>query len=429
MRSPARPKATSTLPIHIAVLPDTTIADLPMPEPKPILVSRDVETHDWSTFVNHLIPHESAQPFAGVKGEAADEKEGAGIPHRPTDIDPGRTESERQHTVKAVAEEWNRGFFLPRGIEIVMQVEATPRLDTAVTNQSSRAASAMTPSPNLLSPAGGSPGQGLQSKPSKDCPKRAGQRNNDKKLGLALYRAVEKQDLQMCEVLLLAKADPNARPSHEAPAIVLAVEQDNVKLLKMLLKHGANVNACASGGGTALYNALSKGRIDLVKLLLSYNADPNSRPCGADPNLHKAVSRDFDEIVRLLLEHGVKVDDAPCGGSTSMYLAAVEKEDVELVELLLQSGARADARPCGSDTALVEAAKKGQYEMCRALLVGGAKVDARTCGGDTALYNVVRKKNERLMRLLLDHGADINAKSSGGESPLERAVSKGLKDA
>lgn len=127
MRSPARPKPIGTLPIPIAVLLYATTAGLPMPEPKHILIGRDVESHDWSTFVNHLIPHESLQPSAGVKEMAADEKGRAGKPHRPMDILPVPTESERQHTVKAVVQGWNRAFFLPRGIEIVVQVEASPR--------------------------------------------------------------------------------------------------------------------------------------------------------------------------------------------------------------------------------------------------------------------------------------------------------------
>ncbi|KAI4194966.1 MAG: hypothetical protein LQ346_003578 [Caloplaca aetnensis] len=422
MRPPARPKPAITLPVHIAVLPEAAIADLPMPEPKHILVDRDVESHDWSTFVNHILPNESAAPpSAGVKARASDEK---GRVEHTIDLDPPSSEFERQVAVKAVVEEWNRGFFLPRGIQIVAQVEATPRPGALVANQSTR-----TFSRNLCPSAGRSPRQRPRLTPSEGQRKEAGLVNDNKELWLALYRAVEKQDSQTTKLLLEAGADPNAGPGHQAPAIVVAVKKDNTELLKMLLEHGADVDAYAAGGGTALYNAVSKGKTDLVEILLKYNADPNSRPCGADPPLHRAVSKDFDEIVRLLLEHGVNVDDAPSGGSTALYVAAVKKGNVELVQRLLDAGARSDATSCGANTALFEAAKKGHREICRLLLTNGAKVDAKTCGGSTALYTVVSKRNDQdLVRLLLEHGADINAKIWGGESPLERAVNKGLKD-
>ncbi|KAL8903705.1 MAG: hypothetical protein Q9207_003749 [Kuettlingeria erythrocarpa] len=421
MRPPARRKPAITLPVHIAVLPEAALADLPMPEPKHILVDRDVESHDWSTFVNHILPYESSSPPAGVKARASDEKERAG---HTMDMYHPSPESERQVAVKAVVEEWNRGFFLPRGIQIVAQLEATPRPGVVVANQSTR-----TLPRKLCRSAGRPPRQCPRPTPSEGQPKKAGMVNNNKDLWLALYRAVEKQDSQTTQLILEAGADPNAGPGHQAPAIVVAVKKDNKKLLKMLLERGADVDAYASGGGTALYNAVSKGKADLVEILLKYNADPNSRPCGADPPLHRAVSKDFDEIVRLLLEYGVNVDDAPCGGSTALYVAAVKKGNVELVQTLLDAGARPDATSCGANTALFEAAKKGHSELCRLLLSNGAKVDAKTCGGNTALYTVVSKKNdEDVVRLLLEHGADINAKTWGGESPLERAVNKGLKD-
>lgn len=128
MRPPTRPKPVPQLPVRIAVLPSATATDLPMPEPKSILTSRDVDLHDWTAFVNHLVPQESPvsaicieeKPKKGIKwGKAQTGK---------TVASSAPPELERQQSIKTVVDEWNQGFFMPRGLEIVVQVAVTPPL-------------------------------------------------------------------------------------------------------------------------------------------------------------------------------------------------------------------------------------------------------------------------------------------------------------
>ncbi|KAL9596541.1 MAG: hypothetical protein Q9219_005719 [cf. Caloplaca sp. 3 TL-2023] len=404
MRPPTRPSPAGTLPCHIAVLPDATATHLPMPEPNRILVDRDVDSHDWITFVNHLLPDLPYHPTAksnACQGKSVDTKGGFGrVEPEQEALASSVTESERQRKVKAVVEEWNQGFFLPRGIQIVARVEVTPRSD------------------RLSHPA--------SSELVVDGKSRR-KRNQNKEPGLALYHAIKKQDLSTCEALLNAGADPNARQSWKTPAVVEAVNRGNLKILNMLLDYELDINANAPGEGAALYNAVAKGKADTVKALLRYGADPNKRPTGEQPLLYKAASKQYDEIVALLLQYNINIDDASVGEKTALHMVA-NKGNLELVEKLLAAGAKPDLRPCGSETALFDSAKKSHFEICQSLLVNGADVDAKTMGGNTALWHLVGDKDERLVRLLLDHGADINAKAWGGESVIERAVRKGRTD-
>ncbi|KAL8755325.1 MAG: hypothetical protein Q9199_003722 [Rusavskia elegans] len=411
MRPPTRPKPTSTLPCHIALLPDTTSADLRTPKPEQILIDRDVAPHDWLAFINHVVPYD----IANQPPDAVEEKFGE---KRPVDkavpVSPS-IERTRQQDVKDIVQEWNQGFFLPRGIEIIARSEVTP--------------------PARPTPRGSDSRPSVPRPPAESTPPRqtAGQKprskqNSDAELGKALFRAVEKQDIKTSKMLLEAGADPDGRPSWETPAIVAAVKNTNIQLLQMLLEYSPNIEAHAPGSGTALHTAVTKGKPEMVKLLLAHGADPNKRPSGTEPSLYKAVSKHYDEIVELLLQQdNIQIDDTPPGGTTAMYQAA-KKGNTELVQRLLAAGANADAIATGTNTAMFQAAKKGNYDICKLLLENGAKVDARTTGGDTALRSVVGKNDMKVIRLLLDHGASISAKTCSGETALQKAVSKGKHD-
>ncbi|KAL8635531.1 MAG: hypothetical protein Q9228_006985 [Teloschistes exilis] len=416
MRPPPLQRPAHALRCCLTLFPDTTPDHFPMPEPKQSLVDRDVTSHDWMTFVNHLIPYETIRRHPREKGGEKGVQRDIAV-----DQDTHPTESERRHNVRATIDEWNQGFFLPRGVRVSVQLDHTTLQPSSVPDNpiSSRSAAVGDPRPSI------SPSSPVEStRPSGTDHKSGRKTNRDLELGKALYRAVEKQEFKTAQVLLEAGADPDARPSWETPTIVQAVKKGDIELLEMLLKYGPDIDAHAPGDGTALYTAVSKGKTAMVKLLLKCKADPNKRPSGTEPALYKAVSKQHDDIVDLLLQQiNIKIDDNPPGGTTAMYLAA-KKSNTELVRRLVAAGAKVDARPMGSNTAMFESAKRGDYDVCRVLLEYGAQVDARTTGGNTALWNIVGQKDERLIRLLLDYGAGINAKACGGETVLERAVKK-----
>ncbi|KAL8665799.1 MAG: hypothetical protein Q9202_001921 [Teloschistes flavicans] len=418
MRPPQIRRPVLLLRLHLAAFPDTTPDHLSMPVPQN-LANKDVTPHDWMTFVNHLMAYQATRTPPNEKGG---EKISLNQDTQPT-------ESERQQNVKATVEEWNQGFFRPRGVRIAVQLDRTALQQWPVLYGTTSPRSAGSGESHHGDARSINPSSPVEStRPSGTDQKRGKKTNRDPELGKALYRAVEKQEVKTARVLLEAGADPDSRPSWETPMLVEAVKKGDMKLLEMLLAFGSDIDAHAPGNGTALYTAISKGKTEMVKLLLKCKADLNKRPSGSEPALYRAVAKQYDDIVHLLLQQpNLRIDDTPPGGTTTLYLAT-KKGNVELVRELLAAGAKVDARPMGNNTAMFESAKRGDYGVCRILLEHGAQVDARTTGGNTALWNIVDRKDEGLIRLLLDHGAGINAKACGGETVLEKAVRKGRHD-
>ncbi|KAL8868482.1 MAG: hypothetical protein Q9174_004962, partial [Haloplaca sp. 1 TL-2023] len=243
MRSPSQPRPRNTLPCHIAVLPDSTLTDLPMPKPEQILIDRDVTAHDWLTFVNYIL-------FGDLTDRSSSSVHGKGGKERQADKPATRSSSEdrkREGNICSIIKDWNQGFFQPRGIEIIARFEATPSIRPTPEASNSQAPR---PSP---------PAHGISISGQKGEPKQ----KRDPELGLALYHAVEKQDLKTSKVLLEAGADPDAHPPWETPMIVEAVKKKNVELVQLLLAYRPDIEAYAMGGGTALYNAVSKGNGDI----------------------------------------------------------------------------------------------------------------------------------------------------------------------
>ena len=127
----------------------------------------------------------------------------------------------------------------------------------------------------------------------------------------ALYRAVQNNDIEVVEALLLKGADPNINTMGYSPLLLAAgagpggrgaTGQANMQILDVLVKHSADVNAKVTGvccdanklysyevsrenmgnkealskeGTSALHEAARAARPDLVKFLLDHGANPN----------------------------------------------------------------------------------------------------------------------------------------------------------
>ncbi|KAL8787655.1 MAG: hypothetical protein Q9213_002086 [Squamulea squamosa] len=146
IRPPTHPRPKNTLPCHIAVLPSTVAAELPMPKPEQIMTDRHVTPHDWMTFVNHVVPYQVPKQITSSVQKTVDQKRPVGqtFPILPV------TESQRQQDVRAVVQEWNQGFFLPRGIEIVVRLEIAPPARSSTGPSSSFVSVARPPAENTL---------------------------------------------------------------------------------------------------------------------------------------------------------------------------------------------------------------------------------------------------------------------------------------
>lgn len=361
---------------HLPLLQDTTPESVNFPGAESIKRERNLTGQDWQAFLNHMILQQPERAIASIYEDAVSLEK----------------EHTRRSRIKAVTSEWNDGFFGPRGLHIILEIEARSRRNSKPFTS------------NL----------GSTSATNGDA-----QTSSVESIGLALYHAVTKGNSSLVQTLLDNGANANIRPSCAKPGLIRAMENNDWHIVQMLLERGGpDLEATAPAGETALYTAVSKGDEKLVELLLKRGADVRAKPPGGEPVLYKATSKGFSEIVRMILESDhIDVDATPPGGSPSLY-RAYEKGYSQLVELLLKKGSNPNLKPPGGATAMYKAAAKGDSSTTRMMLEYGADPDATPPGGNTALYNAASKGQEEIARVLLDYGADVGRKASGSNSAL-----------
>ena len=365
---------------HVPIPQDAKEQSINFPGAEGIKRERNLTRQDWQAFLNHMILQ---QPGRAIANMCEDSASGAV---------PLEEEHARRSRITAVTSEWNDGFFGPRGLHIIVEIEARSRHPSKPFTS------------NLV---------------STSATKGDAQASSDESIGLALYHAVVKSNASLVQTLLDNGANANIRPSCAKPGLTRAIENADWHIVQMLLERGGpDLEATAPAGETAHYTAVSKGSEKVVDLLLKYGADVRAKPPGGEPALYKATSKGFTEIVRILLESDhIDVDATPPGGSPSLY-RAYEKGYGQLMELLLKKGSDPNLKPPGGATAMYKAAAKGDISTVRMMLEYGADPDATPPGGNTALYTAASKGQEEIARVLLNYGADVGKKASGSNSAL-----------
>lgn len=93
------PQPDDLLSYYIRIPPTANPQAFPFPRPEHYLLERDVDYCDWTAFLNHLLPPTLGNPD-GVCCLSAET-------------------FSRQRSICASVAEWNKEFFLPRGLRIV----------------------------------------------------------------------------------------------------------------------------------------------------------------------------------------------------------------------------------------------------------------------------------------------------------------------
>ncbi|KFX88718.1 hypothetical protein V490_07449 [Pseudogymnoascus sp. VKM F-3557] len=270
----------------------------------------------------------------------------------------------------------------------------------------------------------------------------------------------EKDDLELCHVLLEAGADVNVAPDGGfviSTILLSAVRELNYKLVAMVLDWKAHVNQMTKTSMTALQGAAERNDIAIVQLLLDAGADVDapagkkyetSRIDGEFDNLispiQHAAYHNNTEMVQIFLDAGADVEgylptenEYPKGDyeeddyeedevdySTPLQWAA-RHENIVLVRLLLLAGAKIDGLGYGP-IPLQIAAERGSIKLVNLLLKKRASINADPFGscGRTALQAATQKGNYSLVKILIDAGADLNAQAgpNQGCTALQAAV-------
>jgi ankyrin repeat protein len=237
----------------------------------------------------------------------------------------------------------------------------------------------------------------------------------------ALHWAVERDDIELADVLIRAGARPGAVTREGVTPLQLAAINGSAPMIDRLLKAGADANArLTPSGDTALMLAARTGKVDALRTLVEAGADLNAKETwGGTTPLMWAVSEGHAAAASMLIAAGADVN------ARSHYVAAANGRGFEGRTPLANS---ADAKPAdfasGWLTPLMLAAREGDVELARLLTAAGADVNAVGGDGKTALALAIFNGNYDVASFLVDSKADVNKADAQRFTPLFWAVDR-----
>lgn len=340
LRTPVQPRPSNVIYHHISISPDAGPDNLLFPWPGERWTSREVDDQDWMTFLNHLFPPHAAEgdTKGGQELEADTGVDMGGcrlgksstrdqsrplLGNRPgsstsTGAQNRETDRSRRIRIEAVAAQWNEGFFGPRGLEVLIDINNwTPPV--LVETAPPRNVLQKRPPPEFE--------EGLLHKAVSDRKKshvkllleKGGEDMEalNKKGETVLFRAVSRGDKDIVQLLLDNGAHPLARPEGSDSPLHIAVQNDKKTILKFLLgKSRVGIEEPNSKGETPLYVACRKHHTSCMEVLLENGANPNARPIGQESMLNLSVTGDHKNIAKLLLQRGVDIEERNKNGET-----------------------------------------------------------------------------------------------------------------
>lgn len=252
---------------------------------------------------------------------------------------------------------------------------------------------------------------------------------------------------------LARKADVNAPQTDGSTALHWAVERDDLEMADLLIRAGARVTAATREGVTPLQLAAINGSAAMLTRLLKAGVDPNMPlTASRDTALMMAARTGTVDALRVLLEAGARVNAQETWGGTTALMWAVSENHPDAVRTLIAAGADVNARSnyvaaangrgfegrtpisdkadkieefaSGWLTPVMLAAREGHTDVARILVDAGAEVNARAGDGKTALALAIFNGNYEVASLLVDRKADVNVADAQRFTPLFWAVDR-----
>lgn len=179
-----------------------------------------------------------------------------------------------------------------------------------------------------------------------------------------LFRASINEEDMMVHLLLERGANPEAKNSGQATALICAAEEQFEEIVELLLRYKARVDARDQWEWTPLHRAQVKQESELVtKLLLDYKADVEARCQKQRTPLHGAAEWGNTRTVPILLEYKADIEAKDSAERTPLHVA-IEYRQTEMVIQLVKHGADVMARNGDGHHALAAAVHVEMQRRC-----------------------------------------------------------------
>ena len=210
----------------------------------------------------------------------------------------------------------------------------------------------------------------------------------------AFLQAVEVGNVRAIELLLAVSTYPseiaNMAKCNGATALIVASTNGDNEVVELLLQAKADPNACLLDKTTAIYMASKHGHSIVISTLLASGADPNiARRKGGTP-LMIGSENGHNLVVELLLKAKVNPNACLKDGATAIYIASGNGHSV-VISTLVTSGADSNIAKRDGGTPLMVGSQNGHNEVVELLLK--AKVNPNACLKDGRFLKVMNKWN------------------------------------
>jgi ankyrin repeat protein len=235
----------------------------------------------------------------------------------------------------------------------------------------------------------------------------------------ALGLAASRGEGEIVQLLIDAKADLNAPVAAKGwTALMTAIEREHLEVVELLLQFGANPNAFSDDRHTPILMAAETGDRRIYDAIYPLLSEP----------LQRMAEREGEELLKRNEQRREREQNRPVEKAIALAASGNEGEIAKAISV----GVDVDANGVGGYNALTIACFYGHIPVIKKLLAAGANPNLTTDLDGTfrrgmtplmvAASSFFAVNRDRVIRLLLDGGAQIEQRSLDGKTALAYAV-------